>query len=97
MKNKSYSNNVIKKIETNISEINKTITYSSKYKYITRKEFLDITYKYLVINTENNSTTSYRDIDKVTNNKVSNIFNENITWKDKFGKKYFRPDEKITR
>jgi hypothetical protein len=31
------------------------------------------------------------------NNKVSLVFDDNTTWKDKFGNNYFRPWEDATR
>jgi hypothetical protein len=44
-----------------------------------------------------NWNISYRDINNEIEEKLENIFDEDITWKDKFGKSYFRPDSKITR
>jgi len=90
----NYSDNELNK---NINELNKVISKTSSIKTITRKEFLYITNKYLASNIENNSTIKYKDLDSETNKKASKIFNSDITWKDKFGKSYFRPNEKITR
>jgi len=97
MQNNSNDNETTIKINNNLSEIEKAIKYSSKYKTITRQDYLNITYKYLVFDNNNSSEISYRDIDKETSDKLSNIFNNNTTWRDKFGKNYFRPDKKITR
>ena len=97
MQNNSNNNETTNKINNNLAEIEKAIKYSSKYKTITRQDYLNITYKYLVFDKNNSSEISYRDIDKETSNKLSNIFDNNTTWKDKFGKNYFRPDKKITR
>ena len=97
IQNDSYNKSTIEKIENNISEINKMIPYSSVSKTITREEFLDITSKYLIFNDNDYSTITFRDLDQNSNEKVSKIFNNNNTWKDKFWENYFRPKEKITR
>ncbi len=97
IKTKSYDNQTNKEIENNINDINKILPYSSKTKTITRQEYLDITYKYLIFNDNTYSVLKYRDLDENNNKKLSTIFNNNITWKDKFGENYFRPNEKITR
>lgn len=97
MKENSYDNETNNKILNNISEIDKAIKYSSKTKTITRQEYLDITYKYLVFDENDYSKVEYRDIDDNTSSKLANIFDEQTTWKDQFGENYFRPDEIITR
>jgi hypothetical protein len=97
MKENSYDNETNNKILNNISEIDKAIKYSSKTKTITRQEYLDITYKYLVFDENDYSKVEYRDIDDNTSSKLAKIFDEQTTWKDQFGENYFRPDEKITR
>jgi hypothetical protein len=71
---------------------------SSKNETITRKEFLEKSYKYLVLKNPNlNHLKTYKDLDSELNKKASALFNKNITWKDKFGKSYFQPKKKITR
>jgi len=97
MKESSHDNETDKKIVNNINKINKDIVYSSKTKTITRQEYLDITYKYLIFDKNNYNKVEYRDIDENTSSKLANIFDKQTTWKDKFGKNYFRPNEKITR
>jgi len=97
MKKNSNDNNTNNEITKNISEIEKMIQNSSKTKTVTREEYLDITYKYLVFNEDNYTKVEYIDTNDELNEKLSNVFDSNVTWKDKFGEKYFRPNETITR
>jgi len=97
LKNQWYDNKTDTIIENNIVEINKMIPYSNISKTISRKEFLDLTTQYLVFNRNNYSDISFRDLDEEWNRKISQIFDSNNTWRDKFGENYFRPEEKITR
>ena len=84
-------------IENNITKVKKAIPYSSRTKVVTRKEFLDLTNKYLVTDQNNKGKVEYRDIDNDTRIKLANTFDENTTWKDQFGQSYFRPEARITR
>jgi hypothetical protein len=73
-------------------------TSASKYDTITRKEFLDMAGKYLIIDTKNvNITITYKDLNEEENKLANYIFNQNTTWKDDFGQTYFQPTKKITR
>lgn len=84
------------KIDKNLTTLRKKKV--SKYKSITREEFLDLAYTYLVI--ENNTwlnTISYRDLEDNGNLKANAIFDKENTWKDKFWENYYRPNVKITR
>ncbi len=65
---------------------------------ISRKQFLDKAHKYLVVNDFWSSISiDYQDLPTVDNKKANAIFDENNTWKDKFGKTYFQPKQKVTR
>jgi len=97
MKNDVYDNETKQILENNIKNVEKAIPYSSRTKVITRKEFLDLTNKYLVTDNTNKWIIEYRDIDNDTSQKLALVFDANTTWKDQFGEKYFRPEAKITR
>lgn len=84
-------------IEANLTKIEKAKPYSSRTKIITREDFLNLSYEYLVFNTNNSWKVEYKDIDSETATKLAKIFDENTTWKDQFGESYFRPEAKITR
>ncbi|MCP4522999.1 MAG: M23 family metallopeptidase [Candidatus Gracilibacteria bacterium] len=86
-----------RKIDNSLIHIKNAKKQTSKYTKITRKDFLDLTYTYLVF--DENKTVSvkrYKDLDDTLNNKASYILN-NTTWKDKFGENYFQPKNNITR
>lgn len=97
MKNDTHDSNLIKKIDSNLSQINNVKPFTSKYSTITRKDFLDLNYKYLIFEKNSSLTLDYRDINTTTSEKIASIFDKNTTWKDQFWANYFRPDEKITR
>lgn len=92
-----YDNESKQKIKSSLTEIDKFKPYSSKTKIITRQDFLNLNYKYLVLDNVNNWKVEYKDIDNETSKKLANVFDENTTWKDQFWKSYFQPDAKITR
>lgn len=71
---------------------------SSKFKTISRKDFLEKAYKYLVFD-ENNIwiTISYKDLSSDENEMANAFFDRENTWKDKFWENYFRPEVKLTR
>jgi hypothetical protein len=50
MKIETYDNDSISKIDKNLKQIVQSKPYSSKTKVITRSEFLDLNYQYLVMN-----------------------------------------------
>jgi septum formation topological specificity factor MinE len=86
------------KIENNLREVAKLQSSASKYASITRREFLDIASKYLVLDTKKvNISITYKDLTEEENKLANYIFNQNITWKDDFWNSYFQPDKKITR
>jgi hypothetical protein len=93
-----YDKESKKSIEDNLAKIKKDKSYSSRSKVISRQDFLDLNYKYLVLDKDNpNPGLEYKDLSSVTNEKVAKVFDKNTTWKDKFGKNYFKPNAKITR
>ncbi|MFK7779763.1 MAG: M23 family metallopeptidase [Candidatus Gracilibacteria bacterium] len=97
MKGDVYDNETKQKIENNIVKVEQGLPYSSRTKVITRKDFLDLTNTYLVLDNRNTGKVEYRDIDNESSEKLSKVFDKNTTWKDQFGEKYFRPEAKITR
>lgn len=70
---------------------------NDKFKNMTRKNFFDLVYKYLIIDKNNKETIKFLDLNNDYKWKVWNIFNSKNTWKDKFWTKYFQPDKEITR
>lgn len=82
-------------IETNIKILDNY--NASKYDYISRQQFLDMAYNFLVFNDDVWITISYKDLDDNYNYKANSIFDKENTWKDKFWNNYFRPDINITR
>lgn len=98
MEQESYDSETEAKIKASLAKVQKAKPYSSKTKVITRSDFLDLNHTYLVMNDLiHNWTMEYRDINNETRQKLEKIFDKDTTWKDKFGHKYFQPDNKITR
>jgi len=50
---------------------------------ITRQNFLDLNYKYLVLDNNEIIEKNYLDLDDLNNKKASYVLND-TTWKDKF-------------
>ena len=74
--------------------------YKDRNHILSRKDLLNIVYWFLIFdNNEKDWYNNYIDIlkDKETSFKIKSIFDKNITWKDRFGKKYFRPTKETTR
>ena len=96
VKSKTYNIDMKNMIDSKLTMLSEES--SSKNETITRKEFLEKSYKYLVLKNPNlNHLKTYKDLDSELNKKASALFNKNITWKDKFGENYFQPKKKITR
>lgn len=97
MKDKTSDVKTQGKIAQKILEISKNLW--SERQDITRGQFLEQAAKYLVIdeNLIEKGSVDYRDVDEETEEKAEIFFDEGRTWKDKFGKSYFRPDSFITR
>ncbi len=94
---KVYDNQTNTTINNNLYDIKTAKLNASKSKTITRLEFLNLSYKYLVLNPAWAGKKTYKDIDEETSKKLAQIFDEKTTWKDQFGQSYFRPDSEITR
>jgi hypothetical protein len=85
------------KIENNLREVAKLQNSASQFTTITRKEFLDIAIKYLVLDTKKVSVSiTYKDLTEEENKMANYIFSQNTTWRDWF-EQYFQPNKKITR
>ena len=96
LKTESFDPEVTKQINNNLVQIKNERV--SKFNSISREEFLDLAYKYLVFDKSyNSSSLSYRDLDAEQNNKISSIFDKQTTWKDRFWENYYRPDLAMTR
>ncbi len=96
LKNDSVDLDMINKIDSNLEKLKQERLI--KYKPITRKDFIELTYKYLNFNNFKWYTPkNFRDISADLNKKVWFIFRNNVTWKDKYWAKYFRPESHINR
>jgi BMFP domain-containing protein YqiC len=96
MKEDVIDKEILDKIDNNIKELTKKRV--SRFNIISREEFLDLSYKYLVFNQNNYEVSiKYRDLENKDNLKANAIFDKNNTWKDRFGTNYYRPKVKITR
>jgi hypothetical protein len=82
IKKDAVDKNVIAIINSNIEVINKETV--SSFNPITRKDFLDKAYKYLVFNKSPQVSITYRDLENEDNKKANTIFDKTNTWKDKF-------------
>ena len=70
---------------------------AARFSSLTRQEFLEEVYRYLIFNKNQASVRDYKDLDAITNKKIAAVFGEDTTWKDKFGAHYYQPKEAITR
>ena len=82
-------------IDTRLKQLGQENT--SKFKSISRKDFLERSYKYLVFNNVSSISIDYRDLEDKDNKKANAVFDKDNTWKDKFWENYFRPEVKMTR
>jgi hypothetical protein len=72
-------------IENNLRAVFKKRQNTSKAKTIDREALLVYAHDYLLLNKNtNNGRKNYRDLDEELNVKVSRVFDENTTWKDRF-------------
>ncbi|NDK07780.1 peptidoglycan DD-metalloendopeptidase family protein [Candidatus Gracilibacteria bacterium] len=95
IKKDTVDKNIIAVIDANIESIEKENV--SSFNSITRKDFLDKVYKYLVFNKNTSVSITYRDLENEDNKKANTIFDKTNTWKDKFGENYYQPYQHITR
>ncbi len=96
LKQNSVDIDMKNRINTNLLNLNKEKIL--RYKPITRKKFLELTYKYLYLdNSKWYISKNYRDVDSKMNKEIWMIFKNNITWKDEYWKYYFRPNTYIKR
>lgn len=95
MKENATSNSIKKEIDSKLYLIKEENT--SKFEYISRKDFLEKVYSYLIFDQEAEITINYRDLDSKVNEKANLIFDKNNTWKDQFWDNYYRPEKTLTR
>lgn len=95
IKKDTVDKNIIAVIDANIESIEKENV--SSFNSITRKDFLDKVYKYLVFNKNTPVSITYRDLESDDNKKANSIFDKTNTWKDKFWENYYQPYQHITR
>ncbi|QFR39215.1 M23 family metallopeptidase [Candidatus Gracilibacteria bacterium 28_42_T64] len=96
IKDSSVSGSTVNIINKKLSDLKAEKLSASRFRSITRQDFLDLNYKYLVLNNNKVITKKYKDLDSLNNKKASYVLS-NTTWKDKFGENYFRPNLKVTR
>ncbi len=95
IKKDTIDKNIIVIIDSNLEILSKENV--SSFNPITRKDFLDKAYKYLVFNKSPQVSITYRDLEKEDNKKANTIFDKSNTWKDKFWENYYQPYQHITR
>lgn len=96
MKLNNPDKNTLSKIDNSLSQLKDEKRDNSIY--ISRLEFLDKVYKYIVFDKNISKTNiTYLDLDPEYNRRANLVFDKNNTWKDQFGDNYFRPNEPITR
>ncbi len=95
MKEESWDKNIIAIINSNLVELNKEKV--SSFTSITRKDFLNKAYKYLVLNKSSVVSIVYKDLEKDDNKKANSIFDKKNTWKDKFWETYYQPNQNLTK
>jgi murein DD-endopeptidase MepM/ murein hydrolase activator NlpD len=96
MKNWNLDKDNIARIDLSLKKLKEE--NRDKNTTITRKQFLDKVYNYLVFDiTGTWNSISYMDLDENYNKKISLVFDKNNTWKDQFWDNYYRPDIPITR
>ena len=87
-----------------LDEINirlKNLNNENKWRYsnLTRQDFLNLVWKYLIFKNINNVVikTKYRDLDTYSNKIVNSFYTEENFWNDKKFWSYFKSKDKITR
>jgi fructose-1,6-bisphosphatase len=82
VKAKTVDKNILAVINSNLKMIEQEKIDSINS--ITRKDFLEKVYKYLVLNKDVQVSIKYRDLSSDDNKKANSIFDAQNTWKDKF-------------
>lgn len=71
---------------------------ADKYSYLSRRAFLEKATDFLVFDDViPEMSIEYRDLNEDENKKANLVFDSDNTWRDRFGEKYYRPKEKISR
>ncbi len=95
VKKSTLDKNIIAIIDSNLQILEKENV--SSFNPITRKDFLNKAYTYLVFSKSPQVSITYRDLENEDNKKANTIFDKSNTWKDKFGDNYYQPNQHITR
>jgi Peptidase family M23 len=95
MKKNTKDDNFRKKINARLEKLKPEQV--SDFNTLTREAFLKKAYEYLIFNEGKSVTIEYKDLDSDLNKKANEVFDKNTTWKDQFGKTYYRPEKSITR
>lgn len=96
MKNSNLDKGNIKKIDESLKKLKEE--KRDKTIVVSRKEFLDKVYTYMIFDKNSSSTNrKYLDLDEEYNKKANLVFDKDNTWKDQFWVNYYRPNEPITR
>lgn len=96
-KENTISQSTLTKIENNIKTVAEKQKKASKYTELSRLEFLELVYDYLIFDSNIEITRTYKDLEDSENKVVNSVFNSAVTWKDQFWESYFQSDNNITR
>ena len=69
----------------------------SRVEKISRSEFLALSYEYIIQEKNPSISIEYRDLDGDIEKMANSVFDQNNTWKDRFGENYYQPEAKVTR
>jgi hypothetical protein len=71
---------------------------TDEYSYLSRRAFLEKATDFLVFDDVfPEMSIEYRDLNEEENKIANLVFDTDNTWRDRFGEKYYRPKEKISR
>lgn len=82
-------------IDANLASLKKERVSSADY--LTRKDFLEKAHENLVFGNTSVTPLDYKDLTDQENLQIAYVFDENTSWKDKFGENYYRPNVNIKR
>jgi hypothetical protein len=95
MKKKEINPKILEKINIKLNNLKKE---KISNKFITRKEFLEKIYKYLIFKDINPKISiNFSDLDSKYNKIANIIFNKKYKFKEKNSLKYYKPEQKIKK